>query len=156
MDGFEFPKDAHFKSNSNSVYFYTEKGVFRKSNHWGKVANCHWKIITKNNYKNQQTIIGFATWDSFFPINFSEKNITIVVDYQINTAKIQLQKEASKNPVFSFLEAQQKLKKIRELLQNDSWTKYFTQNPTEIKQLVIDEFLNSSKTIQQIKQEFKK
>lgn len=154
VENFEFPENAHFKSNSNSTYYYTEKGVFRKSNHWGRVANCHWKIIG-NNIKNQQTIIGFAAWDAFFPTNSSEKNFIISVDFEQNTAIIKSVKDKTSTPLFSFLEAQQKLKKIRDLLQNDSWTHYFNQDPKEIKQQIIHAFLNSSKSLQQIKQEFK-
>ena len=156
VDDFEFPKDAHFKSNANSRYFYTKEGVYRKSNHWGRVANCHWKIIGNQHTKNQQNITGFAAWDAFFPINSSEKNFVIVVDFDQNTASIQSKKNTHNAPVFSFVEAQQRLKKIRELLQNDAWTIYFLQDSKQIKQLVVYEFLNSSKSLQQIKQEFKK
>jgi hypothetical protein len=156
IENFEFPKNSHFKSSSNSHYFYTKEGVFRKSNHWGKVANCHWKIITKTKYKNQQIVIGFASWDDFFAINSSEKNFTIFVDFDKDTAKIESLKTSSEKPIFTFLEAQQKLKKIREILQNNSWTTYFNQNTKEIQQLVIHELLNSSKSLQQIKQDFKR
>lgn len=156
VENFDFPKDSHFKSNANSLYFYTKEGVYRKSNHWGRVANCHWKIIGKKHTKNQQSITGFATWDAFFPINSSEKNFVIVVDFYQNSASLASKKNSNNAPLFSFLEAQQKLKKIRELLQNDAWTNYFSQDTKEIKQLVVDAFLNSSKSLQQIKLDFKK
>ncbi|WP_445749469.1 hypothetical protein [Polaribacter sp.] len=154
VENFEFPTDSHFKSNSNSLYFYTKEGVFRKSNHWGRVANSHWKIIGNQQTKNQQNITGFASWDAFFPTNSSEKNFVIVVDFEQNSASLASKKNSNNAPLFSFLEAQQKLKKIRELLQNDAWTNYFSQDTKEIKQLVIDEFLNTSKSLQQIKQTF--
>jgi hypothetical protein len=79
----------------------------------------------------------------------------ISVDFEQNTAIIQSVKDKTSTPLFSFLAAQQKLKKIRELLQNDSWTQYFNQDPKEIKQHIIHAFLNSTKSLQQIKQEFK-
>ena len=153
---FEFPEDSFFKSKSNSCYFYSEEGVYRKSNHWGKVANCQWKILPLKNYKNQQTIIGFASWDSFSPTNSSEKNFIIAVDFEQNPAAIQSKKNKETFPMFMFSEAQQKLKKIRELLQNDSWTRYFNHDSKEIKQLVVHAFLNSTGSLQQIKQDFKK
>jgi len=153
---FEFPEDSFFKSKSNSCYFYSEEGVYRKSNHWVKVANCQWKILPLKNYKNQQTIIGFASWDSFSPTNSSEKNFIIAVDFEQNTATIQSKKNKETFPMFMFSEAQQKLKKIRELLQNDSWTRYFNHDSKEIKQLVVHAFLNSTKSLQQIKQDFNK
>ena len=37
-------ENIHFKSKSGSSYVYTEKGVYRYSNHWGRVANCRWKL----------------------------------------------------------------------------------------------------------------
>lgn len=152
---FEFPEDSFFKSKSDSCYFYSEEGVYRKSNHWGKVANCRWKILPLENYKNQQTIIGFAKWHHFFPINSREKLFLIVVDFENNKANIQAKKEGSNDILCAFSEAQEKLKKIRDLLKNDDWTKYFNQDKKELKKSVIHEFINSSKSLQQIKQSFK-
>ncbi len=152
---FEFPEDSFFKSKSDSCYFYSDGGVYRKSNHWGKVANCSWKILSLENYKNQQTIIGFAKWYQFFPINSREKLFFILVDFDNNTANIQTKKEDSTTALFTFSEAQEKLKKIRDVLKNDDWTKYFNQDKKALKKSFIHEFLNSSKSLQQIKKGFK-
>lgn len=152
---FVFPKNSFFKSKSESCYFYSDEGVYRKSNHWGKVANCYWKILPLENYKNQQTIIGFATWNDFFPINSSEKIFLILVDVENKNAKIQTKKKDSYTPLFTFSEARERLKKIRDLLKNDEWTTYFIQDKTTLKKLIIEKYLNSSKNLQQIKQQFK-
>lgn len=152
---FVFPENSFFKSKSESCYFFSDEGVYRKSNHWGKVANCHWKILPLDNYKNQQTIIGFAKWNDFFPINSTEKLFLIEIDFENNTAKIQTEKEESSAALFTFSEAQEKIKKIRDLLKNDDWTNYFNQDKTALKKSVIHEFLNSSKSLQQIKQAYK-
>ncbi|NCT10291.1 MAG: hypothetical protein GW772_09475 [Flavobacteriia bacterium] len=152
---FEFPKNDFFKSKSDSCYFYSDKGVYRKSNHWGKVGNCHWKILPLANYKNQQTIIGFATWHQFFTINSSEKIFFIWVDFENNTANIKAKEKNSSDVLLNFSDAQEKLKKIRDLLKIDGWTKYFNQDKKTLKKSIIQEFLNSSKKLQLIKQEFK-
>jgi hypothetical protein len=73
VNNFEFPADINYKSKSDSIYFYTTEGVYRKSNHWGRVANCRWKIKANQNYKNQEVIIGFAKWADFYPIDSVEK-----------------------------------------------------------------------------------
>lgn len=63
----------------SSMYWYTDKGVYRKSSHWsaiyidgshskgsnvlfccGKVASCYWALKT-----TKPTTIGFAKWTSF-------------------------------------------------------------------------------------------
>ena len=77
VDDFDFPENTTYKSKSESIYFYTNEGVFRKSNHWGRVANCRWKIIANENFKNQQIVIGFAKWIDFHPINSREKSYFI-------------------------------------------------------------------------------
>lgn len=62
----ELPKDKpDYESQSGSQYYFTEKGVFRISNHWGRAAKCKWKLVSKYT-QNTRTKIGFATWDSFY------------------------------------------------------------------------------------------
>ncbi|MCG1035625.1 hypothetical protein [Polaribacter sargassicola] len=151
IDDFNFPEDTNYKSKSNSMYFYTNEGVYRKSNHWGRVANCRWKLITNNNYKNQQIVIGFAKWTDFYPINSSEKNFFIEVDFKNKTAKIQPKKKETKNYLFPFSEAQKKVKQIAHLFKNDKWATYFNDDIDKVKFKIISEFINSDKTLQEIK-----
>ena len=37
-------KGIGFYSDSGSIYWYTEKYLYRLSNHWGKVASCEWSL----------------------------------------------------------------------------------------------------------------
>jgi hypothetical protein len=67
-------KSTHFKSKSGSLYYFTDKGVYRYSNHWGRVANCRWKISGVEAYKNQNYYVGYANWLDFYSLNTSEKN----------------------------------------------------------------------------------
>ena len=41
-------KDA--KKEISSSYSYTDKGVYRTSNHWGGVASCQWNLNTVNSF----------------------------------------------------------------------------------------------------------
>ncbi|MEE9408667.1 MAG: hypothetical protein V3V28_11405 [Polaribacter sp.] len=155
VDNFEFPENTNYKSKSESSYFYADEGVYRKSNHWGRVANCRWKLISNKNYKNQQIVIGFAKWANFYPINSSEKNFSIEVNFEEKTVKIQPEKEISINFAFTFTEAQNKIKQITHLFKDDKWTKHFELEIEEIRFKVISEFINSEKTLQEIKRSFK-
>ena len=155
VDDFQFPENTNYKSKSDSLYFYTEEGVCRKSNHWGRVANCRWKLISKRSYKNQQTVIGFAKWIDFYPLNSSEKIFFIEVDFENKLAKLQTKKESSTNQFFTFSEAQKRIKQITHLFKDDKWAKYFEDDLEIIRKNIISEFINSDKTLQEIKIRFK-
>ncbi len=151
VDTFEFPENTNYKSKSESEYFYTDEGVYRKSNHWGRVANCRWKLISNDNYKNQNIVIAFAKWVDFYPINSSEKIFFIEVDFENKTAKLQPKKENSTKYLHTFSEGQQKIKQIKHLLNDDKWAKYFDAEIEELRFKIIEEFINSDKTLQNIK-----
>ncbi|WP_144896562.1 hypothetical protein [Lutibacter sp. Hel_I_33_5] len=155
VDDFEFPENTNYKSKSESIYFYTEEGVFRKSNHWGRVANCRWKLISDENYKNQQTVIGFAKWTNFYPINSTEKTFYIKVDFESKTARIQPKKEKSTNYLFTFSEAQNRTKKINHLFKDNKWASYFNEEIETLRFNIISKFINTNKTFQEIKLAYK-
>ncbi|AQS93658.1 hypothetical protein BXQ17_06135 [Polaribacter sp. BM10] len=155
IDNFDFPESTIYVSKSNSMYFYTSEGVYRKSNHWGRVANCRWKLIAYKNYKNQNTVTAFAKWSSFYPINSLEKNFYIEADFDEKTAKINPKKENTTNYLFSFSEAQKRIKQITHLFKDDKWAKYFEDDVEIIRKNIISEFINSDKTLQEIKIRFK-
>lgn len=155
IDNFEFPENTNYKSKSESAYFYTDKGVYRKSNHWGRVANCRWKITANENYKNQQIVIGFANWSDFCPINSSEKLFFIAINFDKKTAKIQQDTKNSTNHLFTFSEAQNRIKQSTHLLNEDKWINYFEGNIKDIKIKIISDFINSNRTLQEIKMTYK-
>lgn len=136
------------------MYFYTDEGVYRKSNHWGRVANCRWKIIASEEYKNQQTIIGFAKWTEFYPINSTEKIFYIEVNYKSKSVKIQPKIKDSTKFLFTFSEGQKRIKQITYLFKDDKWAKYFDLDIEELRLNIITEFINSDKTLQEIKRQF--
>ena len=155
VDDFDFPKNTHYKSKSDSYYFYTEDGVYRKSNHWGRVANCRWKLISNENYKNQKTVIGFAKWSDFYPINSSEKIFSIKVDFELKTTRIQINQDTKGIQNFTFNVAQKRVKQIHHLFKNNQWANYFDEPLETLQEKIITEFINSNKTLQEIKRSFK-
>ena len=155
VDNFEFPDNTNYKSKSESLYYYTKEGVYRKSNHWGRVANCRWKLISNENYKNQNTVIGFARWIDFYPINSSEKIFYIQVDFNLQQVKIQSEKENSQQHLFTFSEAQKRIKKINSLLIDDKWTTYYDEEIDIIKKKIISKYIKTNNSLQEIKMSFK-
>ena len=151
VSNFEIPEDRNYKSKSDSIYFYTDEGVYRKSNHWGRVANCRWKISENEGYKNQQIVVGFAKWNHFYPINSTDKIFFIVVDFEKKMARIQPKKENSTNKLFTFSEAQQRVKQITLLFKDDKWARHFDLEVEELLLKVVSIFINSSKTLAEIK-----
>jgi hypothetical protein len=149
------PENTNYKSKSDSIYSYTDEGVYRKSNHWGRVANCRWKLIADENYKNQQTVIGFAKWTDFYPINSNEKIFFIEVSFDKKIAKIQSKKENSPNFLFNFSEAQNRIKQITHLFRDDKWANYFYLEIDELRFKIISDFINTDKSLQEIKRSFK-
>ncbi len=154
VDDFNFPKN-NYKSKSNSLYFYTDEGVYRKSNHWGRVANCRWKLISSENYKNQQEVIAFAKWTDFYPINSSEKLFFIHIDFDKKTAKIEPKKENTNQYLFTYSEAQKRVKQINHLFKDDKWTAYFDVAIDNLRSKIISTFISTDKSLQEIKQSFK-
>lgn len=151
VDNFEFPEETNYKSKSESIYFYTDKGVYRNSNHWGRVANCRWKLITPGNYKNQQKVVGFAKWIDFYPIDSVEKNFSITIDYSKKTAALKPEKENAATYLFTFAEAQQRIKQIKHLFKEDKWGSYFEKDIHVLRKEFISDFINSDNTLKQIK-----
>ncbi|PQJ72009.1 hypothetical protein [Polaribacter butkevichii] len=151
VDDFDFPEETNYKSKSESMYFYTDEGVYRKSNHWGRVANCRWKLIANEDYKNQNIAIGFAKWVDFYPLTSTEKYFFIEVNFEDKTAKIQPKKEEATNYLFTFSEAQKRIKQITQLFKNDKWANYFEGDLNDLQFHIITEYINSTKTLQEIK-----
>ncbi|MBU3012783.1 hypothetical protein KO506_15320 [Polaribacter vadi] len=155
VNDFDFPENTNYKSKSESQYFYTKEGVYRKSNHWGRVANCRWKLIANDNYKNQNIVIGFAKWANFYPINSSEKLFFISVDFKEKTAKIKSEKEIKEHILFTYSEAQKRIKQINHLFKDDKWATYFNLPIKDLRFKIISEFISSDKTLLEIKRSFK-
>jgi hypothetical protein len=155
VDNFEFTEETNYRSKSESTYFYTDKGVYRNSNHWGRVANCRWKLITHGNYKNQQKVTGFAKWIDFFPTNSVEKNFSITIDYSDKTAILKPEKGNAAAYLFTFAEAQQRIKQITHLFKEDKWAAYFHKDIDNLRKELISCFITSDTTLKQIKEKLK-
>lgn len=138
-----------YKSNSGSEYYFTEIGVYRKSNHWGRAANCRWRLITNSEYKNQKEIIGFARWTDFYSNNETEKLFYI----EINEEKNEVHFNHKNNPNYSnqvlrnASETAKRIKEIKDVLQNNSWAKYLVFDDfEEIRRKMLSELSNTNES----------
>ena len=146
---------VHFKSKTGSFYSYTEEGIYRYSNHWGRVANCRWKLITAKKYKNQAYYSGFAKWSDFYALHESEKQFYISVDFDKKTVDFHHKENRENEFLYTSIEAQKKVQQIRILLKEEKWATYFDENIEVLRKKIISEFINSNKSLQQIKREQK-
>ena len=82
-----------YDSKSGSKYFYTKEGMYRWSNHWGRLANSKWRLEpmeqdgaeARNDSKFK---IGYASWDEFYPDNAEEELYYLEVNYIKNPNQI--------------------------------------------------------------------
>lgn len=64
----EYPRfilnDPDYISDSGSIYWFNDEGVYRLSNHWMQVGSCFWKINCKVP-TNGLSVLGFCKWTDF-------------------------------------------------------------------------------------------
>ncbi|MFM2265958.1 MAG: hypothetical protein RLZ77_1378 [Bacteroidota bacterium] len=147
----------NYKSKSGSEYYFTEAGVFRKSNHWGRAANCKWRLIPIDTTSTNRTKIGYANWTSFFTDNDFEKLYYIQYDAGSKTAnyfhkdQVILPKQAV---LRTAAETTKTLKLIRGLVNDIAWMDYMPhQHKDQLLQFVCDQLCTTTKSIYQIKAE---
>lgn len=51
----------------SSQYWFTETGVFRESDHWGKCRFCMWNIDLPS--EEREMVIGYSSWEYFREID---------------------------------------------------------------------------------------
>lgn len=146
--------NVHFKSKAGSQYSYTEQGVYRFSNHWGRVADCRWRLLSDEKIKNQNYYLGFAKWTDFYALNETEKQFYISVDFEKSI--VEFYHKETKEDVFVFFAetAQKKVSEIRKLLTDHKWANYFDEDIDILREKVITKYINSNKTIQEVKSQF--
>ena len=119
--------DWHYKSKSGSGYCFTEEGVYRISNHWGRAANCRWRLISSSKINNSQHRIGYAKWTDFYPNNETEN--FFYVDVNFDTKEVTFQHKYNPNydgkaVLRNASETAKVIRQIKEILESDTWAKY--------------------------------
>ena len=118
-----------YKSKSGSSYYFTEKGVFRLSNHWGRAANCRWRLLPISKSKTNNTIakMGYANWTDFYPNNDNENLFYIEVNWATNEVLFHHKNNPKYNDerLRNAAETTKVIQKIKKILLNDNWAKYY-------------------------------
>ena len=148
----------HFKSKHDSQYYFTTDGVYRLSDHWGRVANCQWRLIPLTHFKNQKNTVAYANWSDFYSNDDSAKLFFIKVNentqevnfYHKNTA------ETKENVVFrNAKETAKTIRLIKEVLTETDWAKYLNYSDLEVlRKEVVSELLYSNKAFLEIKKKY--
>jgi hypothetical protein len=143
------------KSESGSQYFYTDKGMYRLSNHWGRLANSKWRLIAFEKESISKTKLGFAKWEDFYPDNDFENLYYLEANFEKQTVTYQHKNnpDFDKKPVLrNSLETAKKIKQARNILTLTNWAKHFNNNDiNELRENIVNELIFSNKTLEDIK-----
>ncbi|PKB18884.1 hypothetical protein CLU82_4180 [Flavobacterium sp. 5] len=148
---------VQYDSQSGSKYYYTKNGMYRLSNHWGRLANSKWRLEPMEPETESKFKIGFASWNEFYPDNAEEELYYL----EANFTKKKVNYQHRNNPVYdgkailrTSFETGKKIKQIRNLFELTSWAKYFDYNDIdELRKEIIDELIFTNKTLEEIKRE---
>jgi hypothetical protein len=154
---FELQK-SHFKSKSGSEYFFTEEGVYRMSNHWGRAANCRWRLVSQGNYKSQHTIVGFAKWTDFYPNDETAKLFFIQVDFEQKSVDFyhkNMPLYDGKAILRNAAETAKTIKNIKQVLNEEDWAKYLVyEDLEELRMEIVEQLVHSNLNFNEIKKTF--
>lgn len=148
---------VQYDSVSGSKYYYTKQGMFRLSNHWGRLANSKWRLEPMEEPTGSKFKLGFAAWEEFYPDNANEDIYYLQVDYAMRTVNYQ----HKNNPNFdnkavlrTSFETAKKIKQIRNLFNLTSWAKYFEyDNLDDLRKEIIEQLIYTNKSLEEIKRE---
>jgi hypothetical protein len=146
-----------YDSKSGSKYYYTKEGMFRMSNHWGRLANSKWRLEPMEPESESKYKLGFAAWDQFFPDNAHEEIYYLEANYAKKTVNYQHKnnpKYDKKAILRTSFETTKKIKQIRNLFELTSWAKYFEyEDIDELRKEIIEQLIYTNKSLDEIKRE---
>jgi len=148
---------VQYQSKSGSSYYYTKKGMYRLSNHWGRLANSKWRLEPLEPESESKTKLGFAPWDQFYPDNAEDELYYIEARFEQNSVNYQHRNNPNydkKAILRTSFETTKRIKQIRNLLNLTSWAKYFDYEDLDVlRQQIINELIYTNKTLDEIKRE---
>lgn len=145
-----------YSSNSGSKYYYTEQGMYRLSNHWGRLANSKWRLIEKNLSK-EKIKVGFAKWENFYTDNDFEKLYYLDWDKELGDVFYQHKNSPDyngKSILRTSKETQKRLKNARNILQLSNWAKYFETDINVLREKIIGDLINTELSLDEIKRKY--
>jgi hypothetical protein len=148
-----------FKSQSGSSYYYSETGMYRLSNHWGRLANSKWHLQPLEPETASKTKLGFASWAAFYPDNATEKLYYLEANFIKKTVTYQ----HKNNPNYDHsailrtsFDTAKRIKQVRNIQQLTSWANYFEyENLDVLRQKIIHQLIFTNHTLEEIKRQLR-
>ena len=144
-----------YESESGSRYYYSKDGMYRLSNHWGRLANSKWHLIAKEIDNGSKYKLGFANYGSFYADNDFDQ--LYYLQYNVNLGTITYNHKNNpdfdnKAKVRSAPETRKRIKQARSILNLHNWAKYYKTDIEVLKIIVINELIFTNKSLDEIKQ----
>lgn len=151
--------ELQYDSKSGSKYYYTKVGMYRLSNHWGRLANSKWRLEPLEPEIDSKIKLGFAPWINFYPDNTLEELYYLEANYLKKTVNYQHRNNPSydkKAILRTSFETTKRIKQVRNLFNLTSWAKYFDYDDLDfLRKKIIDELIFTNKSLEEIKKELK-
>ena len=150
----------NYKSKSGSSYIFTDEGVYRIANHWGRTSNCRWRLEGGEGTTNQKYAVGYARWSDFYDNDEVSNLFFILIDYSKKTAQFYHKNSGLYQDNFQLRNAKdtsKTIKIIHQVLQEQSWSKHLTFDDLDVlREQVCNQLQCSNLTFIQIKNKFMK
>jgi hypothetical protein len=157
----EVPFDAikelkvNYTSQSGSLYIFTAEGLYRISNHWGRVSNCHWRLIPLADFKNQNTTVAFANWTDFYSNDDTSKLFYIkanIKTQEVNFYHKQSLENDDKVVLRNAKDTAKIIRTIKEIVTEVAWAKYLHyKDLEELRKEIIEQLITTEKSFLEIK-----
>ena len=128
--------------------------MYRLSNHWGRLANSKWRLISLKPETDSKYKLGFAKYDSFFPDNDVDE--IYYLEYNLDDETINYNHK--NNPDFdgkpvlrTTFETRKRIKQARNIVTLSSWAKYYETDIDLLRIKIINELIFTNKTLDEIK-----
>jgi len=145
-----------YVSSSGSRYYFSEEGVYRVSNHWGRAANCRWRLQASTTYQNQHTKIGYARWIDFYCNDEHSKLYYITVDFGTKTITYHHKDAEGFRGSAALITAGATAKRIaliKLVLTTSDWAKHIMYSSLEeLRRSVVYDLITTETSFIQIKQ----
>lgn len=147
----------HYISKHGSQYFFTDEGVYRYSNHWGRVGNCRWRLDGID-FKQQTAFWGFCSWDKFFKNNDVDSIFYIEQVGENQFTYNHIKNSDNANIVCrSANDTAKIIKKLHEICTETVWAKHLKyEDFSELQAYFIKELITTRKTFNDIKRAYLK
>ncbi|MEY2670229.1 MAG: hypothetical protein RLZZ577_545 [Bacteroidota bacterium] len=153
IDGLE----VQYASKAGSSYYYTKEGMYRLSNHWGRLANSKWRLEPMQETSFSKQKLGFALWTSFYPDNAEDKLYYLEANFDTKTVQYQHKNNPNydqKAVLRTSFETAKRIKQVRNLFELTSWAKYFEYDHLDnLRMKIINGLIYTDKSLEEIKSE---